>query len=114
MPFGVRTTSKSFQVVADELLQPRSNLACAYIDDTAVFLEHWVGHLTHLELVMASFASVNMTLRLAKCKFGLHRMMYIGHEVGSGTSRVIQGKVKVIGAIPEPHTKKHLMSFLGM
>src|SRR5271165_3577032 len=34
--------------------------------------------------------------------------------IGSGTRTVLQDKVEAIRAIPEPHTKKLLRSFLGM
>ena len=41
-------------------------------------------------------------------------MQFIGHIVGSGQRSVDLGKVLAIKAIPEPHTKKLLRSFLGM
>ena len=114
MPFGIRTASNSFQRMADELLRPHSDYACAYIDDTAVFSGGWVEHLNHLERVLSVFARVGMTLRLTKCKFGLPWVIFIGHEVGSGTREMVQSKVEAIRAIPELHTKKLLRSFLGM
>ena len=74
----------------------------------------WKEHLIHLENVLIAFLDVGMTLRLKKCKFGCSKVQFIGHIVGSGQRSVDLDKVLAIKAIPEPHTKKLLRSFLGM
>ena len=114
MPFGLKTASNSFQRVMDELLREHMSYSGAYIDDTAVFSMVWSDHLEHLDKVLTSFAAVGLTLKLSKCKFGLAKVKFIGHYIGSGTKTVLQDKVEAIRAIPEPHTKKLLRSFLGM
>jgi hypothetical protein len=55
-----------------------------------------------------------MTLKLAKCKFALPRVKFIGHLVGSGQRLPLQDKLQAIRDIPEPKTKKALRSFLGL
>ena len=114
MPFGLKTASNSFQRVMDELLRSHSPYAGAYIDDTAVFSDQWSDHLEHLDRVLTAVAEAGLTLRLAKCKFSLPKVKFIGHLIGSGTKAVLQDKVEAIRALPEPHTKKLLRSFLGM
>ena len=114
MPFGLKTASNSFQRVMDELLREHSDYAGAYIDDTAVFSNTWSDQIRHLDKVLTAIAAVGLTLRLAKCNFGRARVKFIGHFIGSGTKTVVQDKVEAIRAIPEPHTKKLLRSFLGM
>ena len=59
-------------------------------------------------------AEAGLTLRLAKCMFSMPKVKFIGYLIGSGTKAVLQDKVKAIRALPEPHTKKLLRSFLGM
>ena len=55
-----------------------------------------------------------MTLKLSKCKFGLPKVNFLGHHVGSETLSVIEDKVTAILKLPEPTTKKLVRSFLGM
>ena len=114
MPFGLKTAGNTFQRVIDMLLNPHMEYACAYIDDTIVHSDSWKQHLLHLESVFKAFEESRMTLKLSKCVFGKPKVKFIGHEVGSGRRTVIKSKVEAIMAIPEPHNKKLLRSFLGM
>ena len=114
MPFGVKTASSTFQKVMNDLLQPHSEYANAYIDDTAVHSLSWQDHLLHLEGVFQAFLKVGMTLKFSKCQFGKAKVKFIGHIVGSGTRSVQHDKVEAISEIPEPVNKKQLRSFLGM
>ena len=113
MPFGCRTASSSFQRVMDDLLRTHSNYAHAYIDDTGVFSKTWKSHLVHLERILKVFLEAGMTLKLSKCKFGMAKVKFVGHVVGSGTRSIVQSKVEAIKSLPEPTTKKMLRSFLG-
>jgi hypothetical protein len=113
-PFGAKTASNTYQRVMDTILRPHSEYACAYIDDTAVHSDTWKNHMRHLESVLNAFAEVGMSLKFSKCKFGLAKVKFIGHMVGSGVRRPLLDKVEAIKAIPEPSSKKMLRSFLGM
>jgi hypothetical protein len=114
LPFGCKTASKTYQRVMDLLLRPHHEYASAYIDDTAVHSDSWQSHLQHLENVLTAFREAGMTLKLSKCKFAKSKVKFIGHEIGSGSRLPVSTKVDSIKAIPEPHTKKLLRSFLGM
>ena len=114
MAFGLKTAGNTFQRVMDIILAPFVYCAGAYIDDTIVHSGGWKDHLTDLEGVFAAFSDAGMTLKLSKCHFAKPSVRFIGHEVGSGKRKVILSKVEAIRAIPEPHTKKLLRSFLGM
>jgi len=114
LPFGCKTASQTYQRVMDEVLRPHYEYAGAYIDDTACFSLGWAAHLIHLENVLKSFESIGMSLKFSKCRFAMDKVKFIGHEVGSGTRSPLTDKVLAIKALPEPHTKRLLRSFLGM
>jgi hypothetical protein len=114
MPFGLKTAGNTFQRVMDIILAPCTEFAGAYIDDTIVNSQSWKDHLRHLESVFESFSDAGMTLKLSKCVFAKPNVQFIGHEVGSGKRSVVKSKVDAIRAVPEPHNKKLLRSFLGM
>ena len=113
MPFGAATASQTFQRVMDEALRPHSEYACAYVDDTACFSLDWDTHLHDLDQVFHAFEKIDMSLKFSKCKFALLEVKFIGHIVGSGVRSPVQDKVLAIKALPEPHNKKLLRSFLG-
>ena len=113
LPFGAVTASQTFQRVMDEALRSHSEYARAYIDDTACFSVGWDYHLHHLEQVFMAFEDIGMSLKFSKCKFALPQVKFIGHIVGSGTRSPVEDKVLAIKALPEPHNKKMLRSFLG-
>src|SRR3989442_154339 len=46
-------------------------------------------------------------------EFALSQVKFIGHTVGSGTRSPVLDKITSIKALPEPHNKKLLRSFLG-
>jgi hypothetical protein len=114
MPFGLKTAGNTFQRVMDILLAPLVEFASAYIDDTIVHSDSWQRHLCDLRAVFEAFSAAGMTLKLSRCVFAKPSVKFIGHEVGSGKRAAVRSKVETIKAIPEPHTKKLLRSFLGM
>lgn len=67
----------------------------------------------HLETVLKALESAEMSVKLSKCKFAMPKVTYIGHHLGSGSRLPVTDKVVAIKAIPEPHSKKSLRSFLG-
>jgi RNase H-like domain found in reverse transcriptase len=98
----------------DDVLRPHQSYADAYIDDVCVYSPAWMSHLKHLDGVLTSIADVGMRLKLSKCRFGKTRVKFIGHEVGSGSRSPLRDKLEAIKAVPEPHNKKLLRSFLWM
>jgi len=114
VPFGLKTAGNTFQRVMDIILAPHIDCAGAYIDDTIVHSGTWKQHLCDLEAVFQAFSDAGMTLKLSKCMFAKSSVKFVGHEVGSGKRAALKSKVEAIRAIPEPHTKKLLRSFLGM
>jgi hypothetical protein len=98
----------------DTVLKDHTEYAGPFVDDVAVFSLAWESHLKHLENTLGAFEEVGMTLKLSKCKFGLPKVDFLGHHVGSGTLSVIESKVDAIMKLPEPTSKKLVRSFLGM
>jgi len=113
MPFGLKTAGNTFQKVIDNILQPHSKYAKAYIDDTCVYSNEFDAHLEHLRGVFMSCRNSNMSLKLSKCTFASSSVKFVGHEIGSGKRRPLENKVACIHSIPEPYNKKTLRSFLG-
>lgn len=54
------------------------------------------------------------TLNLSKCEFCNITVKYLGKEVGKGTVRQLETKVKVIVNFNVPQIKRDLRQFLGM
>ena len=67
----------------------------------------------HLDNVFNAFEEIGMSLKFSKCKFALPQVKFIDHVVGSGTRSPVLDKILAFQALPEPHNKKMLRSFLG-
>lgn len=52
MPFGLHGAAATFQRLMDEVLEPITQYAAAYIDDIIVFSLPWEEHVQHLENVL--------------------------------------------------------------
>ena len=55
----------------------------------------------------------SLTVKMKKCKFGLHECSYLEHRIGSGGIRPEEVKLEAIKNMPIPMTKKDVRSFLG-
>ena len=64
------------------------NFMLVYLDDILVFSTTECGHEYHLRLVCQKLREHKLQAKLKKCEFGLPRVKYLGHVVGSGELHV--------------------------
>ena len=114
LSFGLKNAGATFQKTVNHILKPHMSYAKAYIDDTSVHSGTWDDHLFHLDQVLTAFENAGMTLKLRKCKFGMSKVKYVGHIIGSGTVEADTSRIEAILNIPVPQTKKLWRSFIGM
>lgn len=55
-----------------------------------------------------------LTAELEKCRFGLHSVTYLGHEIGKNGTSPKKANVEAIRLAPRPRTKDEVHSFLDL
>ena len=113
MPFGLKTAPAAFQRLTNNVLCDISG-AEVYLDDVVICSESWKYHVRILKAVFDPLQSANLTVNLAKCKFGHAKLTYLGNLAGGGQIAPIGAKVTSIVNFPKPTNKKELRRFLGM
>ena len=115
MPFGLcnapATMSRLMDKVIDTELKHR---VFVYLDDLLIFSDNFEDHLVLLEKVAKCILKSGLTLNLAKSKFGMKEVNYLGHIVGNGVVRTNDEKVLAISKYALPRTPKEVRCFLGM
>lgn len=86
----------------------------AYLDDVVIFTDTYDSHICVLAHVFARLQTASLTLNVTKCEFGHATVTYLGKQVGHGTVRPLDAKIKSIATYPAPKTKRDLQHFLGM
>ena len=85
-----------------------------YIDDILVHTGTWKEHLIALRELFSRLEAANLTIKAAKCSFGVTEVDYVGHKITSGKiSPQLQNVDKVLKA-ERPKTKKEVRSFVGL
>ena len=114
MPFGLNGAPASFQRLTDTLVRGCEAFAAAYLDDVVIYSSTWRGHIEHLRTVLQRIKDANLTVKLAKCQFGMKECVYLGHVVGNGTVRPETNKIGAVESFPRPETKREVRGFLGL
>ncbi len=113
LAFGLKNAPATFQRLMSKVLSNVKNCE-AYLDDVVCYSDTWDSHLKTLEEVFSRFQEANLTLNLTKCDFCHAKVTYLGKEVGHGTVRPVESKVRAIIDFPSPKSKRELRRFLGM
>ncbi|KAL5516825.1 hypothetical protein EMCRGX_G002246 [Ephydatia muelleri] len=114
MPFGLNGAPASFQRLTDMLVKRCEEYAAAYLDDIVIFSQTWKEHLGHLKSILKRIGKANLTVKEAKCQFGMKQCVYLGHVVGNGMVQPEGSKVKAVKSFPQPETKHQVKGFLGL
>ena len=113
MPFGLNNAPSHFQRTMERVLEPVADCAAVYIDDIVIFSNNWKDHINHLARVFTCFREAHLTAKLSKCSFGLTKLQYLGHTIGSGQLAVPEHRITALAKYKRPVSKKTLRSFLG-
>lgn len=103
VPFGLCNAPTIFQRLLSKVLGGVSNCR-AYLDDTVVYSEDWLGHMTTLRKVFSRLSNASPTLNVAKCEFGKGTVLYLCQQVGRGQVRPVDAKISAITTFPIPTT----------
>lgn len=112
-PFGMRNCPATFQRAMNNLTQGLEGVA-VYIDDVILFSNSWEEHLATLAELLRRLREARLTVKLAKSKFGVGTVLYLGHEVGNGCVRPKTANVSAVLEFPTPTNKREIRRFLGM
>ena len=114
LPFGLKTSSASFNSMISNVLSGLEDICGMYVDDVIIFSNTLDEHVEHCNIVFERLLNANLTVKLIKCVFACNELEYVGHIVGFGQISPKQLKVKSILDAPRPQSKKQLQSLLGL
>lgn len=113
MAFGMRNAAATFQRLANRIVEGLQGCG-VYIDDIVLYSDTWEQHVDRLRQLFERLRMANLTINLAKSKFGQKHIEYLGFHLGDGQVRPAEAKIKVLQQFPPPRTRKELRRFLGM
>ena len=114
MPFGLVGAPATFQRLMNEILADISTFTAAYLDDTVIFSRSWPEHLNHITEVLQRLKQHGLTVKLGKCQLGMNECSFLGHRVGKGQIRPLEGKIRAVQQFAQPQKKKDVRAFLGL
>ena len=115
MPFGLRNGTQSFQLLMSLVLKGLNwKFVLCYVDDILVFSPDFETHLHHLNAVFQRLRDANLTLKSSKCKFGVDRVVFLGHVLSNNGVSVDPSNTDKVQNFPVPRTQKELRGFLGL
>ncbi len=95
------------------VLRECNDCGVVYIDDVLVYSNNWADHIQHLRRVFSALKEHGLTCKPTKCQFGMTRLKYLGHVIGSGSVSVPEHRMSDMKEFVRPVTRKQLRSFLG-
>jgi len=115
MPFGLKNAPMSFQMLMSQVLRGLNwKIVLCYIDDILVFSRTFDEHLSHLGQVFAKLRQANLTLKPEKCKFGVEKVLFLGHFLSKDGVSVDPVKIEKVKSFPVPKSQTELKSFIGL
>lgn len=115
MPFGLCNAPSTMCRLMDQLI-PSDLRHCVfgYLDDLIIVSEDFSTHLSILVRIAEAFRKANLTLNVAKSKFCVTEVNYLGYIIGHGGIKTDPDKVVSIQNWPTPKNLKQVRGFLGL
>lgn len=113
MPFDLKNTAQSFQRFVDEVLRNLPFCKC-YIDDIFIASSSTEEHQVHLKSVFQRLSKYGISINSAKCKFGVPRVVFLGHQISAEGVSPNKQKAQAIIEYPERNDMRALKRFLGL
>lgn len=115
MPFGLCNAPQTMCRLMDDLIPPDLKTSVfGYLDDLVIVTETFEQHLSILVRIAEQFRTANLTLNIAKSKFCVTRVKYLGYVIGEGGISTDPEKVSAIRNWPSPRNVKQVRGFLGL
>ena len=112
--FGLRNSGSSFVRMMTKSLLPIRHFTACFVDDSAVYSDEWKEHLRHVDQYLQVVRDCGLTLNLTKSEFAKPEVKFCGQIVGSGNRRIDPEKLRAVGEIKRPETKKEVRQLLGL
>lgn len=93
---------------------PAEQFTECYVDDLIIRSSSLNNHYYHLQYVLNSIQTANMTLSLDKSNLLPHTLKFLGHIINPSGIYPDPEKLKAITTIPSPQNVKQLRRFMGM
>ena len=114
MPFGLKNAAQAFQRFMDQVCRGLEDFVFVYIDDILIASSSPAEHLRHLRLLVKRLAEHGLVVNVAKCRFGVDVIDFLGHRVTAHGVEPLPERVEAIRQFPQPRDAKALSEFLGM
>lgn len=98
----------------DSMFAEMKGRAAAHLDDIVIYSRTWTEHLNDVEEALIRIKRAALTLKPAKCHFGMKAATYLGHEVENGEVRPLGDKIAAIQEFKKPVNKTDMRAFLGL
>lgn len=115
MPFGLTNAPATFQRMMDEVIADMDwRVGSDYIDDLIVGSLTFEEHLSNLASLFKRLTEYGLTVKLSKCSFGKHQLVYLGHRISKEGISPNPAKTAAIDKMQQPKNISALRRFLGM
>ena len=114
IPFGLSNSPSAYTRYMNDLFTSLEDTAFAYLDDLLIRSPSFTAHLNDLKRVFEVIRRSGMKLNLAKCKWMLEEVTYLGHTISKHGIRPCPSKIQAILDYPRPTTLRGLLSTLGL
>lgn len=115
MPFGLCNAAQTLVRLMDQVIPAHLRTRVfVYLDDLLVLSEDFESHMVLLSEIAGYLRNANLTINIAKSKFCMQEIKYLGFIIGHGKIKTDPGKLTAINEFPIPTTVKQLRRFLGM
>src|SRR3954468_6046320 len=85
-----------------------------YLDDMAVYMKTFEGHLKTLEEVFRRLRENGLFLKPKKCAFVMKEVKLLGHIINEKGIHTDPDKVKAVTKFKTPTSKTEIQAFLGL
>lgn len=115
MPFGLCNAAQTMCRLMDRVIgQELREFVFVYIDDLMIVSSDFETHVSRIRAVAECLRKANLTINVAKSKFAMKQIKYLGYIVGNGCLKTDPDKIRAIVEFPRPKTVRQLRSFLGL
>lgn len=115
MPFGLTNGPQTMSRLMDIVVPPTlRHQVFIYLDDLLLVSQTFEDHLKLLAEVAHHLRKAGLTLNIAKCKWCLKEVRYLGYLIGYGVIKTDPDKISAISELPPPKSVRDVRKFLGL
>ena len=112
---GLTGAPATFQRLMNRMLGSLIYTNClAYLDDVIIFSETFEQHVADIEQVFDRIRAAGLKIKPSKCTLATDSMKFLGHIISADGLQCDPDKVEKVKSWPQPRTRTHAKSFLGL